>query len=93
MPTPQRARRLTGGDVCDGVSVEEVFEAWNAACAAGDVVAEDVDLDNDPATDPIDLSCIALIDCFLRERRGARPPATRLERTPRRFLLRLHELR
>jgi hypothetical protein len=47
------------GSVCDGVSIEAIFDLCNAACASGEV---DADLDNDPSN--ADVSCIAAIDCF-----------------------------
>jgi hypothetical protein len=53
---------LTGG-VCSGVSIEGIFSACNAACEAGNTTAL-VDLDNDPATPDVEVSCIGAIDCF-----------------------------
>jgi len=51
------------GDVCSGVSIGGIFDACNDACAAGDVTA-DVDLDDDPLTPDVAVSCIGAIDCF-----------------------------
>jgi hypothetical protein len=62
----------TGTDVCDpqagatpcaGVSVEDVFDACNAACPTGTTAL--VDPDNDPTTDnSVTVSCIGALDCF-----------------------------
>jgi hypothetical protein len=43
------------GDVCAGVSIEDVFNACNTACAAGDVTA---------TIDSTEVNCIEVIDCF-----------------------------
>ena len=45
---------LTGA-VCDGVSIEDVFNACNTACEAGDVTA---------TVDSTLINCIEVIDCF-----------------------------
>jgi hypothetical protein len=43
------------GGVCFGISIEEVFNACNSACAAGDATAE---------VDGKQISCIGALDCF-----------------------------
>ena len=43
------------GDICDGVSIGDLFEACNAACAAGDVTV---------TVDSTEIDCISAIDCF-----------------------------
>lgn len=53
---------LTGA-VCDGVSVEGIFEGCNQACVFGNV-SFDYDHDNDVSTPPVSVSCISAIDCF-----------------------------
>jgi hypothetical protein len=64
--TRQLARQLTAarlncivsgetGGACDGISINDVFDACNVACAAGDVTAT-------VGSDEVD--CIGAIDCF-----------------------------
>lgn len=50
------------GDVCSGVSIGAIWDACNAACPTG--TTADVDLDNDPLTPDVTVSCIGAIDCF-----------------------------
>jgi hypothetical protein len=54
------AAGLTGA-VCASVSIGPVFEACNAACPSTSAF---VDLDNDPATPDVEVSCIGALDCF-----------------------------
>jgi hypothetical protein len=54
----------TLGVPCGGVSVEAVWNACNAECDNDGDVTVDVDLDGDPLTDPVAVSCIAALDCF-----------------------------
>jgi len=64
--TRQLARQLTaarlncivsgeGGGPCDGISINDLFDACNAACAAGDV---------EVMVGPDTVNCIDAIDCF-----------------------------
>jgi hypothetical protein len=58
----------TAGVPCGGTSIAGLWDACNAICdgdPATGVIADDVDLDNDPTTEGVDdVNCIALIDCF-----------------------------
>jgi hypothetical protein len=54
----------TDGSPCGGVSVDAVWNACNAICDGDGPVTALVDLDNDPTTDPVEVNCIGLLDCF-----------------------------
>jgi hypothetical protein len=54
----------TAGVPCGGTSIEAIWNACNAECDNDGDVTVDVDLDNDPATPDVAVSCIAALDCF-----------------------------